>query len=87
MIAKPTAPAVTPYKNCLIVERDGRVDIVDTQRGLWMQVASVRTAKWTISVWGRLNAEFKATSSSSPLDLSRAVGMTGRPRMETFKPH
>lgn len=51
------------YRNCYIVEyKDGDkttgVDVVDAATGRWMVVKDVRSARWTASVWARLQFEF-----------------------------
>lgn len=59
------------YRNCFIVEhKDGEVvkgvDVVDMASGRWMVAKNVRTARWTASVWARLQFEFGILSAMPP---------------------
>lgn len=75
---------ITPYKSCLIAEdeRNGRVDIINPKTGKWMAVRSVRNAKWTITVWERLNAEFSTPNPQQRWDYMNAMaqGLTDTSR-------
>lgn len=55
---------VTTYKGCFImpIEINHVVgfDVVDRRTGKWAHYPSRRLARWTASVWTRLNTEFTA---------------------------
>lgn len=49
---------VIEYKKALLVQHDKGVDIIDPLTSRWTTVRNMRSAKWNLSVWLRLNKAF-----------------------------
>lgn len=46
------------YANFLLVDRKEGVDLIDPSTGKWQQFHSVRSAKWSATVYSRLHKGF-----------------------------
>ena len=51
-------PKVFKHAQCIIVSRHDGVDVIDPTTGQWRTFPSMRSAKWSATIFSRLAREF-----------------------------
>ena len=58
--AEAQASPVQEYNGCFLVHNsETEIDLVDKVSGKWIVCKSIRHAKWTATVWARLQTQFR----------------------------
>lgn len=58
---------VFKHAACIIVQRNDGVDVIDPTTGHWRTFPTMRSAKWSATVFSRLAAEFGHTTADATL--------------------
>lgn len=60
-------PKVFKHAACVIVQRHDGIDVIDPTTGYWRVFPSMRSAKWSATIFSRLAREFGHTTADDNL--------------------